>query len=297
MSKAYSLLLDTADLLKLDKSRVEKGKQEASLRLQGVEITVSCTEGENSVAHAKFAYSGMDCSIIESEPFLSDYAKKLARMIKSVAYKKMYSAPWVGVVVKERLAKKIEKCNVTLENDHVAILTLPATSESDEQLQLSIVELSGNEIGSHYYRVNYLDGITIGRVIDVADLDTAINDIVNIAERAYDKWVEESKVAPQPKTDHERDMADLYQFLKTRYKNMKDSSLTFTRDSDGKELSIFNIKNGDNCCISCDSTTGDIKVHSNRGYSYRDKRFKRDDPKRFEKVASVVFGFVSKSEE
>ena len=29
MSKAYSLLLDTADLLKLDKSRVEKGKQEA----------------------------------------------------------------------------------------------------------------------------------------------------------------------------------------------------------------------------------------------------------------------------
>ena len=243
MSKAYSLLLDTADLLKLDKSRVEKGKQEASLRLQGVEITVSCTEGENSVAHAKFAYNGTDSFIIESEPFLSDYAEKLARMIKSVAYKEMYSAPWVGVAVRERLAKKIEKCNVTLENDHVAILTLPATSESDEQLQLSIVELSGNEIGSHYYRVNYLDGITIGRVIDVADLDTAINDIVNIAERAYDKWVEESKVAPQPKTDHERDMADLYQFLKTRYKNMKDSSLTFTRIS-GIELTIISIVTG-----------------------------------------------------
>ena len=127
-------------------------------------------------------------------------------------------------------------------------------------------------------------------------MDTAINDIVNIAERAYDKWVEESKVAPQPKTDHERDMADLYQFLKTRYKNMKDSSLTFTRIS-GSELSISNIENGDNYLVMYDSITGDIVVNTNRGYSPRYKRFKLDDPKRFEKVASVVFGFASDSED
>lgn len=299
MSKAYSLLLDTAALLKVDTNQVKEDKLSASLRLQGVEITVSCTEGKNAVAYAKFAYASMDRFIIESEPFLSDYAEKLARMIKSVVYKKMYSAPWVGVAVKERLAERVEKCKVTLENDHVAILTLPAASKnkSDEQLQLSIVELSGNQVSSHYYRVDYLDGPTIGRVIEVADLDQAINDIVNIAAGAYDKWIEESKVAPQPKTDHERDMADLYQFLKGRYKNMKDSSLTFTRIS-GSELSIFNIDNGDNYLVIYNSSEGDISVRTNCRYdcsSY--KRFKLDDPKRFEKVASVVFGFDSESEE
>lgn len=262
--------------------------------LQGVEITVRCTKGAKNrspMARAKFS---CDCFSIESEPFLGDYAKKLASMIKPVAYKKKYSAAWVGVAVKERLAKKVKKCKVTLENDHVAILTLPVTGGA--KLQLSIVELSGNSIGSYYYRVDYLDGPTIGRVIDVADLDKVIKDIADIAEGAYDKWVADSKTPAQPKSDHERDMDDLFQFLKGRYKNMRDSSLTFIRCS-GKELSIFNITNGDNCLISCDSTTGDIRVHPNRGCSYTDKSFKRDDPERFEKVASVVFGFVSKSEE
>ena len=49
--------------------------------------------------------------------------------------------------------------------------------------------------------------------------------------------------------------------------------------------------------FSCDSITGDIRVRPNSGYSYTDKSFKRDDPKRFEKVASIVFGFDSESEE
>lgn len=291
MSNAYSLLLDTAALLKLDSNRVTIGEKAATLMLQGVEITVTCTKGAKNrspMARAKFSCGSFS---IESEPFLGDYAKKLAGMIKPVAYKKKYSAAWVGVAVKERLAKKVKKCKVTLENDHVAILTLPATGGA--KLQLSIVELSGNSIGSYYYRVDYLDGPTIGRVIDVADLDKVIKDIADIAEGAYDKWVEESKVAPQPKSDHERDMDDLYQFLKGRYKNMKDSSLTFTRIS-GKELSIFNITNGDNWLVSYDSATGEIRVTTNRSCSY--KHFSCDDPKRFEKVASIVFGFVSDSE-
>lgn len=294
MSNAYSLLLDTAALLKLDANRVTIGKKAATLKLQGVEITVSCTEGAKNrspMARAKFSCGSFS---IESEPFLGDYAKKLASMIKPVAYKKKYSAAWVGVAVKERLAKKVKKCKVTLENDHVAILTLPATGGA--RLQLSIVELSGNSIGSYYYRVDYLDGPTIGRIIDVADLDRVIKDIADIAEGAYSKWVEDSKEPAQPKTAHEKDMDDLFQFLKGRYKNMKDSSLTFTRIG-GKELSIFNIENGYNCLISCDSITGDIRVHPNRGYSYTDKSFKRDDPKRFEKVASIVFGFDSEDEE
>lgn len=199
----------------------------------------------------------------------------------------------MGVAVKERLAKKVKKCKVTLENDHVAILTLPATGRA--KLQLSIVELSGNSIGSYYYRVDYLDGPIIGRVIDVADLDKVIKDIADIAEGAYSKWVEESKVAPQPKSDNERDMADLYQFLKGRYKNMKDSSLTFTRCSGGS-LSISNIENGDNYLVMYDSSAGDISVKTNQGYSPRYKHFSCDDPERFEKVASIVFGFVSDSE-
>lgn len=293
MSNAYSLLLDTAALLKLDSNRITVGEKAATLMLQGVEITVSCTKGTKNhspMARAKFS---CDCFNIESEPFLGDYAKKLAGMIKPVAYKKKYSAAWVGVAVKERLSKKVKKCKVTLENDHVAILTLLATGGA--RLQLSIVELSCNSVGSYYYRVDYLDGPTIGRVIDVPDLDKVIKDIADIAEGAYDKWVEESKAPAQPKTAHEKDMDDLYQFLKGRYKNMKDSSLTFTSIS-GKELSIFNIENGDNCLISCDSITGDIRVHPNRGCSYTDKSFKRDDPERFEKVASIVFGFVSDSE-
>lgn len=296
MSNAYSLLLDTAALLKLDANRVTIGEKASTLMLQGVEITVSSTEGAKNrspMARAKFSCGSFS---IESEPFLGDYAKKLAGMIKPVAYKKKYSAAWVGVAVKERLAKKVKKCKVTLENDHVAILTLPATGGT--KLQLSIVELSGNSIGSYYYRVDYLDGPTIGRVIDVADLDKVIKDIADIAEGAYSKWVEESKEPAQPKSDHERDMDDLYQFLKGRYKNMKDSSLTFTRCSGGS-LSISNIENGDNCLVMYDSNTGDIVVNTNRGYSPRYKRFKLDDTERFEKVASIVFvfGFVSDSED
>lgn len=293
MSNAYSLLLDTAVLLKLDSNLVTIGEKVATLKLQGVEITVSCTKGAKNrspMARAKFS---CDCFNIESEPFLGDYAKKLASMIKPVAYKKKYSVAWVGVAVKERLAKKVKKCKVTLENDHVAILTLPATGGA--KLQLSIVELSGNSIGSYYYRVDYLDGPTIGRVIDVADLDKVIKDIADIAEGAHSKWVEDSKAPAQPKTAHEKDMADLYQFLKGRYKNMKDSSLTFTRTSCGS-LSISNIENGDNYLVMYDSITGDIVVSTNCGYSPRYKRFRLDDPERFEKVASVVFGFVSDSE-
>lgn len=291
MSNAYSLLLDTAVLLKLDANRVTIGEKVATLMLQGVEITVSSTEGAKNrspMARAKFS---CDYFSIESEPFLGDYAKKLAGMIKPVAYKKKYSAAWVGVAVKERLAKKVKKCRVTLENDHVAILTLPATGGT--RLQLSIVELGGNSVGSYYYRVDYLDGPTIGRVIDVADLDQAIKDIADIAEGAYDKWVEDSKAPVQPKTVHEKDMDDLYQFLKGRYKNMRDSSLTFTRIS-GEELSIFNIDNGDNRLVSYDSATGEITVTASRGCRY--KHFSCDDPERFEKVASIVFGFVSDSE-
>lgn len=45
MSNAYSLLLDTAALLKLDANRVTIGEKAATLMLQGVEITVSCTKG------------------------------------------------------------------------------------------------------------------------------------------------------------------------------------------------------------------------------------------------------------
>lgn len=299
MSNAYSLLTAAAALLKVDKSQVKKGKLVASLNIQGIEITVSSTKRTNLTTKAKFSCNDSSCFRIKSEPFLSDYAEKLAGMIKSVVYKKMYSAPWVAVAVKELLSKKVGKCKVTLENDHVAILTLPPVSESksDEKLQLSIVEPSGNRIGSYFYRVDYLDAPCIGSVIDVANLDQAIKDIANIAEGAYNKWIKENKVAPQPKTDHERDMADLYQFLKSRYRNMKDSSLTFTRTSSGS-LSIFNIKNGDNCLISCDSTTGAIRVNDKRRY-YRpsDSCFKRNDPKRFEKVASIVFGFDSESEE
>ena len=300
MSNAYSLLTDTAALLKVDKSQVKKGKLVASLNIQDIEITVSSTKGANLTAKAKFSCSDSSCFRIESEPFLSDYAEKLAGMIMSVVYKKMYSAPWVAVAVKEQLAKKIKKCKVTLESDHVAILTLPPVSESksDEKLQLSIVELSGNQVGSHYYRVDYLDGPTIGRVIDVADLDTAIKDIANIAEGVYNKWHEESKVAPQPKTVYERDMADLYQFLKSRYKNIKGSSLTFTRTS-GTELSVSSNRNGDSCFVIYNSSEGDISLRTIRRRDYRSsyKRFKLDDPKRFEKVASIVFGFDSESEE
>lgn len=300
MSNVYSLLLDTAALLKVDKSQVKEDKLAASLNIQGIEITVSCTKGANLTAKANFSCNDSSCFMIESEPFLSDYAEKLAGMIKSVVYKKMYSTPWVAVAVKEQLAKKIKKCKVTLENDHAAILTLPPADESksDEKLQLSIVELSGNQVGSHYYRVDYLDGPTIGRVIDVADLDTAIKDIANIAEGAYNKWYEESKVAPQPKTVYERDMADLYQFLKSRYKNMKDSSLTFTRTS-GMELSVSSNRNGDSCFVIYNSSKGDISLRTIRRCDYRSsyKRFKLDDPKRFEKVAFIVFGFDSKSKE
>ena len=292
MSNAYSLLLDTAALLKLDSNRVTIGEKTATLMLQGVEVTVSCTKGAKNRSHmarAKFSCGSFN---IESEPFLGDYAKKLASMIKPVAYKKKYSAAWVGVAVKEQLAKKVKKCKVTLENDHVAILTLPATGGT--RLQLSIVELSGNSIGSYYYRVDYLDGPTIGRVIDVPDLDRVIKDIADIAEGAYSKWVQDSKAPAQPKTVYEKDMDDIYQFLKTRYKNMKDSSLTFTRTSCGS-LSIFNITNGDNYYVSYDSATGEITVTANR--SYRHKHFSCDDPERFEKIASIVFGFDSESED
>ena len=286
MSNAYSLLLDTAVLLKLDANRITVGEETASLGLQGVEITVSCTKGAKNrspMARAKFSCGSFS---IESEPFLGDYAKKLAGMIKPVAYKKKYSAAWVGVAVKEQLAKKVKKCKVTLENDHVAILTLPATGGA--KLQLSIVELSGNSIGSYYYRVDYLDGPTIGRVIDVPDLDKVIKDIADIAEGAYDKWVQDSKEPAQPKTDNERDMADLYQFLKGRYKNMRDSSLTFTRISDS-ELSITNISNGDRYFINYDSDKVCVNVLHDHCYTPSSKFFECDGPERFERVASVIF--------
>ena len=292
MSNAYSLLLQTAVLLKVDMNQVKEDGLTASLTVQDVEVTVSSTEGAKNcspMARAKFSCG---CFSIESEPFLGDYTEKLAGMIKSVAYKKKYSAPWVAAAVKERLAKKVKKCRVTLENDHVAILTLPLTSgaKSDKKLQLSIVELSGNNIGSYYYRVDYLDGPTIDCVINVVDLDQAIKDIADIAEGAYSEWCEECKAPAQPKTTYEKDMDDLFQFLKSRYKNMKDSSRTFTHIS-GKSLSIFNIKNGDNWYISYDSATGEITVTINRGhrYCYSNKRFNFNDPKRFEKVASIVF--------
>lgn len=297
MSNSYSLLLDTAALLKVDTKQVkedEKRDCSAILTIEDVKVTVSRDKKSPILSRAKFSYIGSNVFSIKSEPFLSDYAEKLARMIKSVVYKKMYSAPWVAAAVKERLAKKVKKCKVRLENDHVAILTLWPTKESKKakKLQLSIVELGGNDIGSYFYRVNFLDGITIGSVTDVADLDTAINDIVNIAAGAYDRWVKDGDADAEPKSGYERDMADLYQFLKSRYKNMKDSSLTFTRTS-GKSLSISNIRNGDNYYITCDSNTADIRVCTNRRYSCRDKCFKRDDPKLFEKVASIVFGFES----
>lgn len=303
MFNAYSLLLDTAALLKVDTNQVKKDEKcndKAILTIQDIEIAVSRDKKARLLARAKFSYIGSDVFSIKSEPFLSDYAEKLKGMIKAVVYKKMYSAPWVAVAVKERLTKKVEKCKVRLENDHVAILTLWSTEESKKakKLQLSIVELGGNEIGSYFYRVDYMDGPTIGSVIEVAELDTAIKDIADIAEGAYDKWVKEDDTDSEPKSDYERDMDDLYKFLKSRYKNMKDSSLTFTRIS-GSELSIFNIKNGDNCCINYDSFVGDISVCTNRKYDYRSsyKRFRLDDPKRFEKVASVVFGFVFDSED
>lgn len=297
MSNAYSLLLQTAVLLKVDMNQVKEDGLTASLMVQDVEVAVRCTKGAKNrspMARAKFSCG---CFSIESEPFLGDYAEKLVGMIKSVAYKKKYSAPWISVAVKERLARKMKKCRVTLENDHVAILTLPLTSgtKSDKKLQLSIVELSGNSIGSYYYRVDYLDGPTIDCVIDVADLDQAVKDIADIAEGAYSEWCDECKAPAQPKTAYEKDMDDLFQFLKTRYKNMKDSSRTFTRIS-GKSLSISNIKNGDNWYISYGGAAGEISLRTIRKRDYRSsyKRFKLDDPKRFEKVASIVFSFEAK---
>ena len=303
MSKAYSLLLDTAALLKVDKTQVKEDENcegKAVMKICDVEVTVSRDKKTCLLLRAKFDYIGISRFSIKSEPFLSVYTEKLVRMIKAVVYKKMYSAPWVAVAVKELLAKKVGKCKVRLENYNTAILTLlPASmTKNAKKLQLRIVELSGNDIGSYYYRVDYMDGPTIGRVIDVADLDKVINDIADIAEGAYDKWVEESKVAPQPKSDYERDMDSLYLSLKSRYRNMKNSSLTFTRTS-GTELSISSNSNGDICFVKYDSFVGDISLRTVRRSNYRSryKHFRLDDPKRFEKVASVVFGFVSKSEE
>ena len=109
MSKAYSLLLDTADLLKINTNQVkedEKRDGKAVMKICDVEVTVISDKKSPLLVRAKFDYIGSDVFSIKSEPFLSDYAEKLARMIKSVVYRKMYSAPWVGVAVKERLAKK-----------------------------------------------------------------------------------------------------------------------------------------------------------------------------------------------
>lgn len=291
MSNAYSLLVATADLLEVDKTQVEndeRDKHTARLWIQDALVTVSCTEGPDLVAHARFDYFGESRLSIESEPFLGDYAKKLADMIKSVVYKKNISAPWVGVAVKELLSKKVEACEVTLENKYNVILTMPHTSKSDKELKLSIIELSGNEVGSHFYRVDYLEGPIIGSVIEVADLNEAIKDIADIAAGAYDKWIIESEIDPGPKSAHERDMDDLFQFLKGRYWTMKDSSLTFRRVN-GTELIITNISNGDRYFINYDSDKVCINVLHNHCYTPSSKFFECGDPKRFERIASVIF--------
>lgn len=299
MSNAYSLLTAAVDLLKVDKTQVEddeKDKNTARLWINDTLVTVSCTEGPDLVARARFDYFGESRLSIESEPFLGDYAEKLADMIKTVVYKKSISAPWVGVAVKELLDKKVKACEVTLEDKYDAILTIPHTSKTDKELRLGVIELSGNEVGSHFYRVDYLEGPTIGSVIEVADLDKAIKSIADIAEGAYNKWIKESEIDPEPKSDYERDMDNLFQFLKSRYWTMKDSSLKFRRVN-GIELIIINISNGDRYFINYDSDKVCIRTLHNRRYFPSSKFFECDNPKRFESVASVIFSDCKRKKE